>query len=207
MIIVSPRLFPGFLPLSRREANLSGNIFMLPLFFYVYKKKNIWDCEGKKQTREIEMTNSKPTPTWPSYAASACGKVFSIEANWRNLGQREMSQQSNSHGYPSVRLIVNGKRKKIAVHRLVADAWLPPRPSKDYEICHIDGDKNNNRAENLRWGTRKDNAYDRKLHGKEKKGCEKCGKFHRSLSEDSLCMNCRNLLMTKAALANCGGEQ
>ena len=48
MVIVSPRLFPGSSS-SRREANLSGNIFMLPLFFYVYKQKNMWDCEGKKQ--------------------------------------------------------------------------------------------------------------------------------------------------------------
>lgn len=45
-----------------------------------------------------------------------------------------------------------------AVHILVAEAFLGPRPGGMEECRHLDGDKLNNRADNLRWGTRPGNA-------------------------------------------------
>ena len=108
--------------------------------------------------------------TFYEYEITDDGKVFSLSSNWRGYGKRELAQQLNSHGYPSVRLVINGQRKKFLVHKLVAERFLPERPSEHHEIRHLDGDKTNNSASNLAWGTRKENAADRELHGKTSKG-------------------------------------
>jgi len=70
------------------------------------------------------------------YEVSFDGRVFSTISNWRGYGKREMKQALNSHGYPSVRALVAGKRKRLCVHRLVAAEFLPPRPSEMHEIRH-----------------------------------------------------------------------
>ncbi len=106
----------------------------------------------------------------PGYEVTRDGRVFSVETNWRGRGRFELTPDLNSHGYPSVRIYVQGRRKRIAVHRLVARAFLDERPSFSHEICHLDGDRTNNRAENLRWGTRAENAADRERHGRTSRG-------------------------------------
>ena len=111
---------------------------------------------------------SGPLP--PDYHVDFTGRVFS-DTGWRGYGFRELVQQPNSHGYLSVRVsFPDGKRKRLLVHTLVAAYHLPPRPSPQHEVCHIDGDKTNNRKDNLRWGTRKDNAADRERHGRTSRG-------------------------------------
>ena len=104
----------------------------------------------------------------PGYEVLPDGRVFS-SWNWRGYGRREMQQTPNADGYPSVRILVNGSRKRMAVHRLVALHFLPPRPA-GAEIRHLDGDKTNNCSWNLAWGTRKDNADDREKHGRTSRG-------------------------------------
>lgn len=106
----------------------------------------------------------------PEYEVTREGLVFSVSSNWRGYGRREMRQTPNSDGYPSVRIIVDGKRKRVAVHVLVAAKYLPPRPSSLHEVRHLDGDKMNRHADNLAWGTQKDNADDRERHGRTSRG-------------------------------------
>ncbi|MBX9944837.1 MAG: HNH endonuclease [Reyranella sp.] len=43
------------------------------------------------------------------------------------------------------------------VHRIVATAFHGPRPSTDHVVDHIDTNRQNNRADNLRWVTRLEN--------------------------------------------------
>lgn len=62
--------------------------------------------------------------------------------------------------YIQVGIEVNKKVKHPLVHRLVAYAFIPlPDDSLfvKYQVDHIDGDKMNNRVENLRWVTAKEN--------------------------------------------------
>lgn len=46
------------------------------------------------------------------YRATSDGKIFSIIHNWRGYGEREMVHSTSIHGYKTVRLTVNGKRRK-----------------------------------------------------------------------------------------------
>ncbi len=102
------------------------------------------------------------------YRIEPDGRIFSIAHNWRGYGERQVTPTVNSHGYLSVRLTINGKRRHIQVHRLVAHAHLPPKPSPLHEIRHLDGNKLNPCACNLAWGTRSENARDRLRHGTDR---------------------------------------
>jgi len=106
--------------------------------------------------------------TLAGYDVTYDGRVLS-RTNWRGTGLRELTQTPNADGYPSVRLSIHGERRHIAVHRLVAAAYLPP-PAPGQQLRHLDGDKTNNRASNLAWGTAAENAADRELHGRTARG-------------------------------------
>ena len=103
------------------------------------------------------------------YTITEDGKVFSETHNWRGYGRREMKQRPDSDGYPSVRLTVDGIRKRFAVHRLMCLTFIP-RPMWATEIRHLDGNPENNHIDNLAWGNQKLNAKDRELHGRTSRG-------------------------------------
>lgn len=118
----------------------------------------------------MSHTPGRVLEEFPGYTVTSDGRVFSVSSNWRGYGVRELSQTPNTDGYPSVRVYDReGRRKRITVHRLVALAWVGPQP-EGRQIRHLDGDKTNNHATNLRWGTAKDNAADREQHGRTSRG-------------------------------------
>lgn len=53
------------------------------------------------------------------------------------------------------------------VHRLVALTWLKRKSSHTNTVMHLDGDGTNNWVGNLKWGTPKKNAGDKKRHDKK----------------------------------------
>lgn len=63
-------------------------------------------------------------------------------------------------GYLQVNLSRNNRAQSMAVHRLVALAFLPNPESKP-QINHINGKKTDNRAENLEWCTGSENQRHR----------------------------------------------
>lgn len=116
------------------------------------------------------MSEHTPIPGYPGYEIDTHGQVFSVGHNWRGYGRRKLVQDIDSHGYPSVRVTVEGRRKRIPVYRLIAATFLRERPSSKHEVRHLDGNKRNSHYTNLEWGTRKDNAQDRAVHGRTSKG-------------------------------------
>ena len=140
----------------------------------------------------------------PGYEITRDGRVFSTEHNWRGYGRREITQDLNASGYPSVRISVNGKRKRYAVHVLVAENHLPPRPTESHEVRHLDGNKLNSNVSNLAWGTPKENAEDRDAHGRTSKGCRHSKSIKESSHADAVREFRKN---QKAAIAKAKGEE
>ena len=58
----------------------------------------------------------------------------------------------NNSGYQ----MVNVSRPPQYVHRLVAETWIP-NPNHHEQVNHINGDKTDNRVENLEWVTHSEN--------------------------------------------------
>ena len=108
-----------------------------------------------------------------AYAAGSDGHVYSIKG-WRGDPFRRLAEGVDPDGYPNVQVSAGpgagGRSQVRAVHRLIAIAFLPPRPSFRHEIRHLDGQKTNNVPANLRWGTQKENADDRERHGRTARG-------------------------------------
>lgn len=68
-------------------------------------------------------------------------------------------------GYLAVSLWQNNRGKTWPVHQLVALSFHGPRPSSSHDAAHRDGDKLNNRRENVQWLTKAENEADKVRHG------------------------------------------
>ena len=91
------------------------------------------------------------------YEVSNLGRVRSL--NYRQTGEsKTLRLCKNSTGYLHVDLYKNGNRYYKKVHRLVANAFIPNIDNKP-QINHIDGNKINNRVDNLEWVTASENIH------------------------------------------------
>jgi len=125
----------------------------------------------------MQSTEWRPIPRYEGrYEASSDGQIRSIERvvvdhGGRGKARRERIFQSrirrqfdNGRGYLVLNFLLDGKKKQEKVHRLVASAFHG-MPSPGSDACHNNGDRTDNRAENLRWDTRSGNLLDRAKHG------------------------------------------
>ncbi|NHN93799.1 NUMOD4 motif-containing HNH endonuclease [Acetobacter sicerae] len=100
----------------------------------------------------------RPIEGFPKYEVSSYGKV-------RRAGSGKQIMQSWTHGYAYISLCADGGVKTRRVHRLVAEAFIGTPPFEGAILAHNDGDKTNNRADNLRWASLAENQADRSRHG------------------------------------------
>lgn len=98
------------------------------------------------------------------YEASTLGNIRSVDrilnCVWGKVYPAKGKQKSISRyksGYLYVNLYKDHKTYKFQVHRLVAFTFIP-NPDNKPCIDHIDGDRTNNKVDNLRWCTHKENA-------------------------------------------------
>lgn len=63
---------------------------------------------------------------------------------------------NSANGYLTVDLYSGNKSKKVTVHRLLAEAFIP-NPENKPCIDHKDGNRQNNSLSNLRWATYSEN--------------------------------------------------
>lgn len=95
------------------------------------------------------------------YQVSNLGRIKTV-AHWQTYsnGDKHFYKERirvpgiGPTGYLSIRL---GRKGRIAgVHRFVAETFIPRVPGKN-DVNHIDGNKANNRVDNLEWVSRKEN--------------------------------------------------
>lgn len=85
------------------------------------------------------------------YLVSDKGDVKSVRSG------KILRPTTDKDGYAYYVLCVNGCRKTVKAHRLVAEAFIE-NVDKKPSIDHINGIKTDNRASNLRWVTNKENT-------------------------------------------------
>ena len=97
------------------------------------------------------------------YQVSNTGKVKTLERKRRDekkeyrVREKILSLPLNAYGYPVVSLHKDGVARTVTVHRLVAAAFLP-NPDGKRCVDHINGDRADNRVENLRWVSHRENT-------------------------------------------------
>lgn len=98
------------------------------------------------------------------YQVSSFGVVRSLDRLRKNKkrmslcrGRELVPDLNKTNGYLSVSLSKDGKATRHYLHRLVAFAFVP-NPGNKKQVNHKDGDKENNRKDNLEWATHKENA-------------------------------------------------
>lgn len=99
------------------------------------------------------------------YKVSNLGRVRSLNRRvkgrlryWKSIKGRILVLRYDKDGYLTVHLrdSDNNKSKLCKVHRLVAEAFIPQIDGKN-NIDHINSIRDDNRVENLRWCTNKEN--------------------------------------------------
>ncbi|WP_280465235.1 NUMOD4 domain-containing protein [Nocardia brasiliensis] len=95
------------------------------------------------------------------YKASTTGRIRSFHQK----NPRVMQPARLPKGYRTVTLRRDGVPKTHLVHRLVARTFLGEPPSVGFEVCHNDGNAENNQLSNLRWDTASNNNRDKLVHG------------------------------------------
>ena len=96
------------------------------------------------------------------YEVSSEGRVRSKDRHtvWRVPIVRKgriLIPQARRHGYLSVWLYAEGSKKQVSVHRIVAEAFCERKNGQD-EVNHLNENKQDNRAVNLAWCTKKENC-------------------------------------------------
>ena len=107
------------------------------------------------KTTEVWRTS----PSLPEYEVSSWGRVRRKpfqgpmpKEGYRWYGGKAFYGQDSGEG----RMIFVYKNKTYKVHQLVCEAFNGPR--KEGQVCmHLDENYKNNKPENLKWGTQKEN--------------------------------------------------
>jgi hypothetical protein len=114
------------------------------------------------------------------YQVSNFGNVKRISSfrgvNKAYLNGYNLTPRDNGKGYLRIKLTINNKSKRVMLHKIIANAFIPNDKSYPY-INHINGNKQDNRIENLEWCTQSQNClHSVKLGtwGALKKNIKKC---------------------------------
>lgn len=109
----------------------------------------------------------KPVPSKPGLMASSLGRVklpdgvaptpnggTRVYQPKPTFGTKTKASKTAKHEYMG---LANRKLGNMKIHRLVCEAFHGPAPFKRAVVLHLDENALNNKPENLRWGTQKEN--------------------------------------------------
>ena len=104
----------------------------------------------------IAIDEANVIPGYEHYLATSDGRILSIRR-----GLKEAKTNKDRDGYFKVN--VNSSTKHV--HRLVCLAFMGAPKQDGLVVRHLDGNRTNNQAINLRWGTPIENSADMLAHG------------------------------------------
>jgi len=111
----------------------------------------------------------RPVPGYEGhYSVTADGRIWSEprrapqlrrgKGSYPVLG-RWLTTKVGRQGYPTVMLTLYALKKRVYIHRVLAQAFIPiPLGCDRLEVNHINGIKTDNRLENLEWLTPAQNS-------------------------------------------------
>ena len=104
------------------------------------------------------MANRLNVETWKPVPVKEYADYYEVSTlgRVRNIHKRLLALVKHPLGYLRVDLYNGETNRLLYVHRLVAMAFNPPTDA-NVEVNHKDGNKENNRAENLEWVTPSEN--------------------------------------------------
>lgn len=100
--------------------------------------------------KEKRMENVKLYPKNHNYLVFRDGRIMSVRYN------KFLTPKRNHDGYLRLQIWQGNKNRYVAWHRIVAETFIPNPENKPY-INHKNGDKTDNRVENLEWCTQQEN--------------------------------------------------
>ena len=109
----------------------------------------------------VDGVEVKTIPGFPDYAITKDGRVWS-NPHRDSLSHRRRGKwlkSGNRKGYLAVVLFINSRQHNCAVHRLVLETYVGQCPD-GMECRHLNGNRKDNRLENLCWGTHGENFQD-----------------------------------------------
>lgn len=80
-----------------------------------------------------------------------------------------LKQQFNNNGYRVLSFRDKTRSKTMAVHRVVLQSFVGICP-ENHQASHLDGNRTNNRVDNLKWETAAQNNQRKILHGTQRRG-------------------------------------
>ena len=92
------------------------------------------------------------------YSVSNLGRV---KNNKTGRVLKQTLKQGNGLGYCQIELKRDGQRQYWIIHRMVMIAFAPIENYKEFQVDHVNGIRDDNRLENLRWNTAFLNATNR----------------------------------------------
>lgn len=98
----------------------------------------------------------KDVEGYPNYQVSNMGRVKSLNYN-HTKKEKILKPHKATNSYLMVQLFNNDTYKFKLIHRLVAETFIS-NPENKPCVDHINTDKTDNRVENLRWVTHKENS-------------------------------------------------
>lgn len=103
---------------------------------------------------------------YPNYGICEDGTVLNLKSG--KVLKPEITK--HGRGYLRVTLCAYGATKRFFVHRLVAELFIPKKPSDGDFVNHMDGNHFNNQKSNLEWVTHRENVDHAMLTGLCPKG-------------------------------------
>jgi hypothetical protein len=88
------------------------------------------------------------------------GKIVWKEKRSQGTKAGDVAGSLTSKGYRRVEVSICGKSYSISIHRIIWEMFNGPIPS-GAQVDHIDGDRGNNRVQNLRLANPNQNAWNR----------------------------------------------